>query len=108
MTPDRLYKITFHHTGQMWELYARQVDTSELWGFVRVAELVFDRHDGMVVDPTEERLREEFADTEALHIPMQHVLSIQQVRRKGKAAIRDAAGSAVVTPFPLPGRPRDG
>jgi hypothetical protein len=31
-----------------------------LWGFTEVSELVFDVHDGVVIDPTEERLRDEF------------------------------------------------
>ncbi|PZO63361.1 MAG: DUF1820 domain-containing protein [Pseudoxanthomonas suwonensis] len=102
-----LYKVTFLQLGQVYTLYAGQVGASDLWGFVRIAELVFDVRDGLVVDPTEERLRDEFADTGVLHVPMQHISSVQEVQRKGKSAIRDAAdGSTVVTPFPLPGKPR--
>ena len=102
-----LYKVTFLQLGQVYTLYARQVGASDLWGFVRIAELVFDLHDGLVVDPTEERLRDEFGDTGVLHVPMQHVASVQEVARKGKSAIREAGnGDAVVTPFPLPGKPR--
>jgi len=64
-------------------------------------------HDGLVVDPTEERLRDEFAGTRTLHLPMQSVLRIEEVEKKGPSAIRDAStGEAVVTPFPLPARPR--
>ncbi len=68
---------------------------------------MFDVHDGLVVDPTEERLRDEFGGTRALHLPMQDVLRVEEVEKKGKAAIRDAvSGEQVVTPFPLPARPR--
>ncbi|HZF98572.1 MAG TPA: DUF1820 family protein, partial [Pseudoxanthomonas sp.] len=49
-----LYKVSFHNHGRIYELYARHVGASHLWGFTGIGELVFDRHDGLVVDPTEE------------------------------------------------------
>lgn len=104
--PKSLYKVSFHSHGKIYELYAERVSTGELWGFVDVADLVFDVHDGIVVDPTEERLRDEFAGTKVLHLPMQSILRIEQVEKKGQAAIREANGEKVVTPFPLPGKPR--
>ncbi|WP_202845164.1 DUF1820 family protein [Luteimonas saliphila] len=102
-----LYKVTFLNHGKVYELYARRVDSGRLWGFVEIAELVFDVHDGLVVDPTEERLRDEFGDTRALHLPMQAILRVEEVEKKGQSAIRDAvSGEKVVTPFPLPAKPR--
>jgi hypothetical protein len=102
-----LYKITFHNHGRVYELYARHVASSTLWGFTEVGELVFDVRDGVLVDPTEERLRDEFGDTRMLHLPMQSVIRIEEVAKKGLAAIRDAeTGEKVVTPFPLPAKPR--
>jgi len=102
-----LYKITFLNHGKVYELYGRHVAASSLWGFTEVGELVFDVHDGIVVDPTEERLREEFAGTRVLHLPMQSIVRIEEVERKGQSVIRDAeSGERVVTPFPLPAKPR--
>ena len=102
-----LYKVTFLNTGKVYELYARRVGSGTLWGFTEVADLVFDVHDGVVVDPTEERLREEFGQTRVLHLPMQNILRIEEVERKGASTIRDAAsGESVVTAFPVPSRPR--
>ena len=102
-----LYKVTFLNHGRVYELYARHVASSALWGFTEVGELVFDVRDGVLVDPTEERLRDEFGNTRALHLPMQGVIRIEEVARKGAAAIRDAdTGEKVVTPFPLPAKPR--
>ncbi len=102
-----LYKITFLNHGRVYELYARHVTSSALWGFTEVAELVFDVRDGVLVDPGEERLRDEFGDTQVLHLPMQSVIRIEQVAKKGPSAIRDAeSGEKVVTPFPLPAKPR--
>ena len=105
--PKPLYKVVFHNHGKVYELYARQVAASAIWGFVEVSGLVFDVHAGVVVDPTEERLRDEFGDTRTLHLPMQSVVRLEEVEKKGQSAIRDAAtGETVVTPFPLPNKPR--
>jgi hypothetical protein len=102
-----LYKVTFLNAGRIYELYARRVSSGALWGFTEVAELVFDVHEGVVVDPTEERLRDEFGATRVLHLPMQSIVRIEEVEKKGQSAIRDAAtGEAVVTPFPMPAKPR--
>jgi hypothetical protein len=103
----KLYKVTFLNHGRIYELYARRVTGSSLWGFTEVAELVFDVNDGVVIDPTEERLRDEFGGTRVLHLPMQGIVRIEEVEKKGQSAIRDAAtGESVVTVLPLPARPR--
>ena len=79
---------------------------SSLWGFTEVGELLFDLHEGLVVDPTEERMRDEFGTTKVLHLPMQSIVRVEEVERKGQSAIRDAAtGEKVVTPFPFPAKP---
>ena len=101
-----LYKVTFLNAGKVYELYARQVASGALWGFTEISELVFDVHDGLVVDPTEERLRDEFGSTRVLHLPMQSVVRIEEVERKGQSAIRDAATGERVVTFPVPGKPR--
>ena len=41
-----------------------------------------------------------------LHLPMQAVIRIEEVDRKGSLAIRDVADGQKVTPFPLPSKPR--
>jgi hypothetical protein len=103
----KLFKVTFLNHGRVYELYARHVSASSLWGFTEVGELVFDFNDGVVIDPTEERLRDEFGNTRVLHLPMQSIVRVEEVEKKGQSAIRDAAtGESVVTMFPLPAKPR--
>ena len=58
--------------------------------------------DGLVVDPTEERLREEFKNTTALHLPMQSIVRIEEVAQRGPLAIRDAVSGEKIMPFPMP------
>jgi hypothetical protein len=106
MTTSRLYKVTFLNTGKIYEIYARRVSSSTLWGFTEVADLQFEEA-GLLVDPAEERLRTEFRETRALHLPMQAIVRIEEVERRGQSVIRDAAtGERVVTPFPMPGASR--
>ena len=53
------------------------------------------------------RLRDEFGNTRKLHLPMQSIVRVEEVERKGQSAIRDATtGEKVVTPFPLPANPK--
>jgi len=106
MPSKKLYKITFFNAGKVYEIYARSVGSSALWGFTDISDLVFDVNEGVVIDPTEERLRDEFAHTKVLHLPMQSIVRIEEVDRKGQLAIRDAAtGEKVVMPFPMPAKP---
>jgi hypothetical protein len=94
-----LYKVTFLNHGKSYELYAKRVTASDLYGFVLVSELQFEAS-GLVLDPVEEKLREEFGNTEALHLPMHSVVRVEEVRERGAARIRDSAGEKVV-PFSL-------
>ncbi|MCE4352368.1 DUF1820 family protein, partial [Xanthomonas hortorum pv. cynarae] len=46
-------------------------------------------------------------NTKTLHLPMQSIVRIEEVEKKGQSVIRDATtGDKVVTPFPLPTKPR--
>lgn len=103
MRKPKLFKITFLSAGKSCELYARQVESSDLWGFTTISDLVFDAAgDQLIVDPAEEKLRDEFKDTRVLHLPIQSIMRIEEVDRRGVAQIRDAATGEKVMPFPVP------
>jgi hypothetical protein len=102
MKSKKLFKVTFLSQGKTLELYARHVASSALWGFTEVGDLVFDQQEGVVIDPTEERLREEFGNTRVLHLPIQCIVRVEEVDKREPLVIRDAAnGEKVVTPFPM-------
>jgi hypothetical protein len=107
MPHKKLYKVTFLSQGKTLELYARHIGSSNLWGFTEVGELVFEQGEGVVVDPAEERLREEFKNTKMLHLPMQCIMRIEEVEKRGPLAIRDASDAEKIMPFPL-APPRSG
>lgn len=102
MRKKPLYKVSFLDQGKSYELYARSVHSSELWGFTTISDLVFEDASSLIVDPAEEKLREEFKDTRALHLPIQSILRIEEVEKRGSAAIRDAVSGDKITPFPMP------
>ena len=102
MADKRLYKIIFLNNGKIYELFSEGVTTSGLWGFVEVSDLVFDAAEGLVVDPTEEKMRDEFKDARVLHLPIQSVLRVEEVEQRGQCLIRDRESGEKVTPFPMP------
>ncbi|HEY8009803.1 MAG TPA: DUF1820 family protein [Rudaea sp.] len=103
MKSKKLYKVTFLSQGKTLELYAQHVGSSTLWGFTEIGDILFDQQgDGVLIDPTEERLREEFKHTRVLHLPIQCIVRVEEVEKRGPLSIRDAAsGERVVTPFPI-------
>ena len=101
MAEKRLYKIIFLNNGKVYELFSEGVTSSGLWGFIEVSDLVFDVTEGLVVDPTEEKMREEFKDARVLHLPIQSVLRVEEVEKRGQCLIRDRESGEKVTPFPV-------
>lgn len=85
----------------MYELYSEGVTSSGLWGFIEVSDLVFATGEGLVVDPTEEKMRQEFEGARVLHLPIQSVLRVEEVEKRGQCLIRDRESGEKVTPFPI-------
>ena len=98
---DRLYRVRFASGDKLCELYARSVSQGELYGFVVVEELVFDSGSGLVVDPSEEKLKSEFAGVRRTHLPMHAIARIDEVDRRGKARIVDLDGNVARFPSPV-------
>ena len=101
MSKKSLFKVVFLNHGKVYELYAEGVVSSGLWGFIEVSGLVFESGEGVVVDPTEEKMRDEFEGSRALHLPIQSVLRVEEVEQRGKCLIRDRQSGEKVTPFPI-------
>ncbi len=99
---DRIYRVIFLNQDQVYELYAKHVYQSELWGFLQVEEFVFGNRSELVVDPGEEKLKQQFADVKCSYIPMQAVIRIDEVNNEGVAKISDAKGTITAFPMPVP------
>ncbi|TNE75629.1 MAG: DUF1820 family protein [Gammaproteobacteria bacterium] len=102
MAAAPIYKILFLNQGEMYELYARQVYQSDLWGFLEVEEFVFGERSQMIVDPAEEKLKNEFAAVKRSFIPLHAVVRIDEVEKEGACKVSEVKGGGNVTPFPYP------
>jgi hypothetical protein len=106
MAEPRLYRVIFQNQGQHYELYARYVYQSELWGFVEIEELVFGERSQLLIDSADEKLKGEFDGVKRSYIPANAIVRIDEVSKLGEAKITDAKGEKI-TPFPS-GMPRSG
>lgn len=98
----------FANQDAIYEIYARSIKDSDLFGFIEVEELVFGEQTSLVVDPSEERLKMEFSDVKRTFIPMQSIFRIDEVNKQGLAKVKDKAGyDNKVSPFPGTGRIKD-
>jgi len=95
-----LYKVMFHNQGQIYEVYAKSIYQSELYGFIEVEDYVFGKPAQVVIDPAEDKLRTEFEGVQRSFIPAHSVVRIDEVEREGVAKITDSKGENV-TQFPL-------
>ncbi|MDY6890124.1 MAG: DUF1820 family protein [Pseudomonadota bacterium] len=95
----RLYRVKFVNQDQLYEVYVRHVYQSDLWGFVQLEGFVFGSRSELVVDPSEEKLKQEFAEVSSCYVPMQAIIRIDEVRKEGVARISSAKGT--ITAFPL-------
>lgn len=99
-----LFKITFSNQDSVYELYARSLKESELFGFLQVEDLVFGEQTALVVDPSEERLKLEFSEVKRTYIPMHAVFRIDEINKQGAAKLKDNKSYGKISPFP--GKPK--
>ncbi|MGI9291260.1 MAG: DUF1820 family protein, partial [Gammaproteobacteria bacterium] len=100
MTARQIYKVIFMNQGQIFEVYARSVGQGSLFGFIEIEELVFGERSSVVVDPSEEKLKNEFQGVKRTYIPMHAVIRIDEVEKQGTSKI-SSVGSDNVAPFPM-------
>jgi len=101
MTDKKTYRITFHNQGKVYEIYARSVHQSGLFGFIEIEKMVFGEKSSVVVDPSEEKLKNEFEGVTRTYLPMHAVVRIDEVEKTGPSKIMDAEGGGNVAPFPV-------
>jgi len=99
---QQVYRIVFVNQAQIYEIYAREIYQSDLYGFVEIEDLVFGERSQLVVDPGEEKLKSEFQGVPRSYIPIHSIIRIDEVEKEGIAKVREvgAAGSGKVANFP--------
>lgn len=96
----RIFRISFHNQGKVYQLHAEQISQGELYGFIEISGLLFNEHTSVVIDPAEERLKDEFSGTSRILVPMHAVIRIDEVEKRGQNMIFDVGDTGNVTPFP--------
>ncbi len=96
-----VYKIIFHNQGKIYELHARNVSQGNMYAFVEIEDIMFGEHTELVVDPAEEKLKNEFAGVNKTYVPMHAIIRIDEVSRQGSNKIVDSPTSGNITPFPV-------
>ena len=89
----RIFKVLFQNQGQVYEIYVRNVESSWLLGFVTAQELLFGEKSQLVLDPSEERLRTEFAGVQRVSIPIHSVIRIDEVEKPGTPRIQSSSAT---------------
>ncbi len=110
MPESAVYKIIFHHHNQLFEIYAKQLYQSDLYGFIEIEEYTFNKRSGQVVDPAEEKLKAEFQGVKRSYIPMHLIIRIDEVEESGAGKISPAKGNLKLMPMPtnMPSHNRQG
>lgn len=81
-------------------MHAERVSQGELYGFIEIADLLFDEHTSLVIDPAEEKLKAEFGGTRRIMLPMHAIIRIDEVEKRGQNMIFDVEDTSNVMPFP--------
>ena len=98
MAKKGIYKVVFMQLGEIYEIYAKSIYQSDMYGFIDVEDYIFDQNSQIVVDTSEEKLKSEFNGVERSYIPINCILRIDEVDKKGISKIT-ANDSAKVMPI---------
>jgi len=99
---ERIYRVRFTNEGRIFELYARNVNTSSVFGFVEVEGFVWGKKSEVILDPTEQELKNEFAAVKRTLIPLHAVLRVDEVEKSGSAKILPLAAGSQRSSIPDP------
>jgi hypothetical protein len=102
MASTPTYKVIFYNQGHVYEVYAKAIYQSEMYGFIEVEEFVFGERTQLVVDPGEEKLKSEFSGVKRSYIPMQAIVRIDEVEREGTGKVSDIRPGDNIARFPMP------
>ena len=98
MAKKHIYKVIFLHNGSQYELHAHHVSHGEMYGFLEIADIMFGERSALLVDPSEERLKNEFAGVKRTFVPIHCVVRVDEVEKEGTNKIVASPEGAKVTP----------
>ena len=63
-----IFRVQFVSQDKVFEVFAKQIYSSDLYGFIEVEEFVFGERSGLIGDPSEEKLKAEFQGVKRSYI----------------------------------------
>jgi len=106
MKDSKIFRISFYNQGNIYELHAREVHQSHMYAFIEIEGIIFGERSSVVVDPSEEKLKSEFAGVKRTYIPLQAIIRIDEVEREGtNKIIATDEKPGKITPFPFSASP---
>ncbi|GAB2189666.1 DUF1820 family protein [Sessilibacter sp. MAH2] len=102
MSNTPVYKVIFYNRSQVYEIFAKAIYQSEMYGFIEVEEFVFGERSQLVVDPSEEKLKSEFNDVKRSYIPMQAIIRIDEVEKTGTSKISEVKSNDKIATLQFP------
>lgn len=111
MAKKQVYRVTFRNDSELYEVYCQKVGQSELFGFIELQGLLFGERSSVVVDPSEEKLKHEFAGVERTLVPIHAVVRVDTVEKSGAGKVHPIAtkgGKVTTLPTTIytPGKPK--
>lgn len=101
-----IFRISFLHQGEVYEIFARRVSQGGLFGFIEIEDILFGERSKLLIDSSEERLKTEFEGVERTYVPLHSVLRIDEVEKAGRGRI--TSGDGKVAAFPMAIMPQGG
>lgn len=104
-----VFRVQFRYQDQLVDLYAHGVSQSSMMAFVEISELIFDTRTEVLIDPSEEKIKNEFGGVKSTYIPVHAIIRIDEVEKIGTNKIRPLDSKSrpggSVAPFPSSGTP---
>ncbi|MCV2506464.1 MAG: DUF1820 family protein [Candidatus Lightella neohaematopini] len=94
-----IYRIQFINNGKNYQLFVRELHQSSIFGFIEISKFVFSKNNSLVVDPSEEKLKNEFSDVNLSYVPIQAVIRIDIVTENGSARISELSDNVTAFPY---------
>jgi hypothetical protein len=84
-----IYRVSFVNQGEIYEVFCRNVYQADMYGFVVIEDFIFGERSSVVVDPSEERLKNEFSAVKRTFIPMHSIIRMDEVVSQGQSRIKE-------------------
>ncbi len=91
MLEKHIYKVIFFNRDEIYEVYAKNVYEGDMYGFIVIEDFIFGEKSSVLIDPSEEKLRNEFEGVSRTFIPIHEIIRIDQVKKRGISKISSSS-----------------